>query len=261
MSELAAPAPQPATLPVRRRQRSGMEGLLIVAWLLVVGGAALAVVGVFLAGIESASSVEAPLDVRLGGPTAVVGGVLLLVGLVAASYRSVVLRRELGDDRYRGPSILILLVMVFVIATMLSLPFLDVLEAAIRGDGGASEWETLLLLVSTSVTLLAVAVTFVILPRSLPGVRWLPHGFGKLWRPFLLGVMIGGPAWIVAMVVSVVVNAILGALFDLHPDVEIIQQLAPDLSPLTAVLVIVLAAPVAEEVFFRGVVFNAWLRE
>jgi len=246
MNQLAAPAPQRATLPVRRRQRSGLEGLLILAWLLAVGGAALAVVGVFLAGIDSVG-VEAPLDVRLGGLTAVAGGVLLLAGLVVASYRSVVLRRELGEDRYRGPSILILLVMVFIIATMLSLPFLDVFQAVLEGDGAASEWQTLLLLISTSVTLLAVGITFVMLPRALPGVRWLPHPFERVWRPFLLGVMIGGPAWIGATLVSVLVNALLGALFGLHPDVELIQRLAPDLSPLTAILVIVLAAPIAEE--------------
>src|SRR5690606_33705472 len=31
--------------------------------------------------------------------------------------------------------------------------------------------------------------------------------------------------------------------------------------PVIAVLAIVVAAPIAEEIFFRGVVFNAWLRE
>lgn len=233
----------------------------MTAWLLSMIGTALFVVGFVLAAVEFTTSESLPLDVRLGTPVAVTGGVLLLAGLAAAAYRSIVLRRDLGEDRYRGPSILILLAIVIAAGTLATLPFIGALVAAMEQQRELSQVETLVVLVSTSASLLLTAAVFVLLPRALPGVRLLPSGVIEGARQIVLGVLIAGPAWIVANIVTVLVTALLGALFGGPPDTQVIEELFPVLDPLAAVLVIVIAAPISEEIFFRGVVFNAWERE
>ncbi|MDQ3879755.1 MAG: CPBP family intramembrane metalloprotease [Chloroflexota bacterium] len=265
MTEFAPVPPPPVVVaerPARRRQRRGMDGLLVAAWLLSVVGTAVLVVGLALAALEAtgpASGIR--LGVRAGVPAALTGGVMVLVGLSAASYRSIVLRRELGDDRYRGPSILVLLAIVLVVGNLVTLPFIGSFVDMLNGSGAPSALETLIVLASTSVVLLAVAVIFVGVPRALPGVRLLPRAWGRLWQSFGLGILIGGPVWIVATVLSYFVSIGLSAVLDQPPDVQLVEEVFPHLNPWAAALVIVVAAPVSEEVFFRGIVLNAWWRE
>ena len=95
-------------------------------------GIALVVVGLVLAGVELAVGAQrGPISV--GTATAILGGVGVLAGLSAGSIRSIVLRRALSDDRYRGPSVLGLLAMVVVDGTLVSLPFLGGIADAIAG--------------------------------------------------------------------------------------------------------------------------------
>ena len=259
MSQIAAPMPPQAAASPRRQQPAGREGLLMLAWILSIGGAALAVVGFFLAEIELGPGQER-VDVRLGGVAAVVGGILLVVGLTAASYRSIALRRDLGEDRYRGPSILILLAMASAVGALISLPFLDRMTAIIASENVGSDLETFLLLVSTAAGLVGTALVFVIVPRALPGIGWRPRGIRHVAWSLLLGVLIGGPAWILGALLSVLASALLSGLGQ-PTDQQIVEQLVPNLNPVLAAVAIVIVAPIAEEIFFRGVVFNAWLRE
>ncbi|MFN2484878.1 MAG: lysostaphin resistance A-like protein [Candidatus Limnocylindria bacterium] len=264
MNDTAVPAPIAPPLPAppaRRRQRAGMEGVLVTAWLLAVVGTAVFVVGLVLTALESTGQAGALGALPIGLPAAIVGGAMVIAGLAAASYRSIVLRRDLGDDRYRGPSVLVLLAMVLIVGNLVTLPFIDSFVAMLDGRGEPSGLETLIVLASTSVVLVAVAFVFVGVPRALPGVRLAPRGWGAIWRRLGLGMMIGGPVWIVATVVSFFVSAGLSAVLDQPPDTQLVEQIFPHLNPWAAGLVIVLAAPISEEVFFRGIVFNAWWRE
>jgi membrane protease YdiL (CAAX protease family) len=58
----------------------------------------------------------------------------------------------------------------------------------------------------------------------------------------------------------VAVIALLQAV-GLEPEVGIAEQALSRADPLVLVLALVVVAPIAEEIFFRGVVYNAWLRE
>ena len=264
MNDLALPAPGLPPLPappLRRRQRPGMEGLLVAAWLLAVLGTAIFVVGFVLAALESTGQAAQLGDLWIGVPAAVLGGAMVVAGLSAASYRSIVLRRDLEEDRYRGPSILVLLAMVLIVGNMVTLPFIDSFVAMLDGRGAPSGIETLIVLASTSLVLLAVAFVFVGVPRALPGIRLTPRSWGAIWQRLGLGLLIGGPVWIVATVLSFFVSAGLSALLDQPPDTQLVEQLFPHLNPWAAGLLIVVAAPISEEVFFRGIVFNAWWRE
>jgi hypothetical protein len=238
-----------------------MEGVLVVAWLLAVLGTAIFVVGLVLAALESTGQADQFVGLWIGLPAAIVGGVMVLAGLGAASYRSIVLRRHLEDHRYRGPSILVLLAMVLIVGNMVTLPFIDSFVAMLDGRGEPSGLETLVVLASTSVVLVTVAFVFVGVPRALPGIRLRPRSWRGVWQRLGLGVLIGGPVWIVATVISFFVSAGLSAVLDQPPDTQLVEQLFPHLNPWAAGLVIVLAAPISEEVFFRGIVFNAWWRE
>ncbi|MGZ8563692.1 MAG: CPBP family intramembrane glutamic endopeptidase, partial [Candidatus Limnocylindria bacterium] len=70
----------------------------------------------------------------------------------------------------------------------------------------------------------------------------------------------GVVAWIGASLVSAAVVTLLEALgLDVAPQAA--EQALELVEPWVTVLSIVILAPIAEEVFFRGVVFNALLRE
>ena len=254
-----------------------MEGRLVLAWLLAMVGIALMLVGPFLvAGLVGG-------DRRADGPDAVPlpvwgaiagGGLLAIAGLAIGCHRSIVLRRNLGEDRYRGASIWALLAIVVIGSVLASLPLADgavrALAPALEDGGGispertaaeamvADELALFVALASMSVMLLAATVLFVVLPRALPGVRLFDFKLrGAAWR-LALGVLIGAPAWVLAIAVSAAVSQVLGAP---GPDEMAVERFLGALNPIGAVVVAVVLAPVSEEVFFRGVVFNAWERE
>jgi membrane protease YdiL (CAAX protease family) len=150
------------------------------------------------------------------------GGLALLVGLTAHAARSLVVRHALPDWRYRGPSVLVMLVLAVIASNLAVLPVASEV-AALLGDGEMTPLGTLLVLTVTQLGMIGAAALFVFAPRALAGVAWLPAR--GLWRSIGIGLGLALPAWIGAQVA------------------------------------LVLVAPVAEEIFFRGVVYNAWLRE
>jgi membrane protease YdiL (CAAX protease family) len=187
----------------------------------------------------------------------VVGGLALIVGLILNATRSIIVRATLAPSRYRGPAIMVLLLIATIVATVGSLFAAGDLVALVCG-GRASVGGTLLVLTITQVGLTATAFGLVALPNGLHGVRLLPaRGLG---RSMLIGLALAIPAWVAAQLTGVLVMRLL-ELVNIRPAEGIADAAVARADPTVLILALVLVAPVAEEIFFRGVVYNAWERE
>lgn len=250
-----APPPQ-ATDPLSR-----YRALQVISILLIVGGL-LTVVVVFALAADLLLS-AADLDPSsLGRAIAallaiVVGGVATVAGLVMNAVRAVIVRGALPPSRYRGPSIIVLLLIATIVASF------GVLGAgtdllALQSGGALTVGGSLLVLTITQIGLVSTAVLFVALPKALAGVRLLPDR--RAGRTVLLGLVLATPAWIGATLLGAILERLL-ELFGRHAEAGIVDVAVMRIDPTVLLLAFVLVAPVAEELFFRGVVYNAWLRE
>lgn len=252
--------PEPSSLPSGPHPTAGPGTVRMPRWpgpLLVVGGGLLALFAVgalMLAGTGE-------LVVRNPGLLAwlALGGALLFVaGLVYSAVRQIRVRRFLPPERYRGPAILLLLVLVLVLSGVLTAPFSEDAAALLLGDGELTLAGAFVLLVSTQTSLLLVSWLFVFRPKALIGwPSWAAPNAGGALRA---GLGWGLLAWAGAMIVSAGMVLLLEELgIDIEPQAA--EQALQLVDPWLAILAIVILAPLAEEIFFRGVVFNAWLRE
>ena len=187
-----------------------------------------------------------------------IGALLLMGGLSWLAIASIARRRTLPPNRYRGPSILVIFAMI-----ELGLPFLLVppLLAFTGGDLSAltSPGALTVQLLLTPLSFFILLVLFVALPRALEGVR-LWQGVASL-RQVLIGLVAGVFIWSAAQVLAAILVAILRML-GVNPEGEQeVTSIAQQLPVPIAVLTIAILAPIAEELFFRGFVFNAWERE
>ena len=106
--------------------------------------------------------------------------------------------------------------------------------------------------------LLLVSWLLVYRPRALAALPSFPgrDPGGALRSGFGWGVL----AWLGSTIVLAAVAWVLEQL-GRPPEPEAAERAIAMLDPWLVVVAIVILAPIAEEVFFRGVVFNAWLRE
>ena len=181
----------------------------------------------------------------------------VVIGLAMHVARAIVVREPLAEARYRGPSVIALLVLAVIAANAASISVAnDVL--AITAGRAPSIAGALVLLTITQAALLAVGGLFVAAPHALAGLRLVPsHG---LWRSVGLGVLLAVPAWIAAQLLAVLTARLLEP-FGLRPEEGVAEAAIGLVDPIVLAIALVVVAPVAEEVFFRGIVFNAWLRE
>jgi membrane protease YdiL (CAAX protease family) len=187
-----------------------------------------------------------------------IGSLLLLGGLVYALARQLRRRRLLPVRRYRGPSIVLQLALAIVLATLATLPFMTDAAALVLGEGELTLTGAAVLLTSTQAALVVVSWLFVLRPRAIAfalpllgslRVRALGAGFG--W-----GVL----AWAVASAVTYAMVTLFERL-GLPAEPQPAEQAIANLEPWLVIVAIVIIAPIAEELFFRGVAFNAWLAE
>jgi len=171
--------------------------------------------------------------------------------------RAVIVRGALPPGRYRGPAIFVLLLLSIILGTVVALGAGETALALFNG-GPLSVTGTLLLITSTQIGLLAVTGGLVVAPRALAGVT-LAGRLG-LGRSLLIGLALAVPAWIVAQLLATLAAVVLQAL-GFSPDVGVADTVIERGDPTVILLAFLLVAPVAEETFFRGVVFNAWERE
>ena len=226
---------------------------MIVAGLLLIVGALLTTPDL-LTQDQTADALQ-----RLIGPFLLLalGGLLLVVGLVMNAVRAVIVRGALPPQRYRGPAIFVLLLLSIILGTVVALGAGQTALALFNG-GPLSITGTLLLITSTQIGLLAVTGGLVVAPRALAGVTLVGRlGIG---RSLLIGLALAVPAWIVAQLLATLAAVILQAL-GFSPDVGVADTVIERGDPTVILLAFLLVAPVAEETFFRGVVFNAWERE
>jgi membrane protease YdiL (CAAX protease family) len=195
----------------------------------------------------------------LAGALAVLGGGLLFTGgLVFLAIRSLIVRRHLPSSRYRGPSILVMLGLVLVLTSILSIFAVTDAIAIFEGEGRPSVGGSLLLLTATQLSLLVVAGLLVVLPRALEGSP--PLAGRSPLRALGLGLGVGAAGWLGSSALLVAIVAFL-TMIGLAPATQPVEQALEVVDPVVLVVALVLVAPVAEEVFFRGVAYAAWLRE
>lgn len=183
---------------------------------------------------------------------------LLLGGLVYTLARQLLRRRLLPASRYRGPSVVLQLVLAVVLATLATLPFMTDAAALVLGEGELTLTGAVVLLTSTQAALLLVSWLFVFRARAVAFA--LPLLGSDRTRALVAGAGWGVVAWLVASAVTLAMVALLERL-GLPAEPQPAEQAIATLEPWLVIVAIVVLAPIAEEVFFRGVAFNAWLAE
>lgn len=196
---------------------------------------------------------------RVIGPALliVLGGLLLIAGLVMNVVRALIVRAALPPERYRGAAIFVVLLLAIIVGTVVSLAAAGTAVALVEGRP-LSVAGTLLLLTSTQIGLLVVTGALVVLPRALAGLRLAPPG--RVWKTMALGLALAVPAWVGATTLAFLAGLLLEAV-GLPPDNAILDSFLEQADPTVILVAFIVVAPVAEELFFRGVVYNAWERE
>jgi membrane protease YdiL (CAAX protease family) len=204
------------------------------------------------------------VTVQQPGASLALGAWITILGLAATAgglgwlaLAAIIRRRVLPPDRYRGPSIFVLLAFVIVLGN-LGVPVIFLAGGDLNHLAGPGVAAVLILLTPASF-LIAVGV-FSIVPRALVGVR-LTDG-AATGRRLGIGVLIGLVAAFAADLLLIGVSFLIKLLTGSEPNGEqAVVNLARDLPPVIAILALVVVAPLAEELFFRVLVLNAWERE
>ena len=225
--------------------------------LLSVIGAVLAI-GALGAGAVAAQTQGGGEQLAVYGWLALIGAVLFAGGLLYSAVRQLRIRRYLPPERYRGPGMLVLVLLVLVLASVITAPFGSDAAALLMGEGEPTVLGAAVLLVATQAAMLLVSWFLVFRPRALEALPSLPGRDPA--GAVLAGVGWGIPAWFGATLVSAGVVWLLESIgFDAEPQAA--ERAIALVDPWLVVVAVVILAPIAEEIFFRGVVFNAWLRE
>lgn len=194
----------------------------------------------------------------LAGVLLLVGGVLIVLGLCWLVVAGIWRRRDLPANRYRGGSVLAQLAIVILGGNLAAVPILLLLLHGSIERLSDPQVVTVSLFL-TPASFLVVLVLFVAIPNALPGL--------KIWRgpQSILEVLIGGGLGIVVWIASAVVGFLLTwALTQVGIRLggeQEVAGLAREIPLVWAILAIAICAPIAEELFFRGLAFNAWERE
>lgn len=222
------------------------------------------VVGALLAiGALAAATLVAQEQLSVDNPAglvwlAVIGAGVFTAGLVYIAIRQLRVRRFLPPERYRGPAVLVLVLLVLALASLLTAPFGSDATALVLGEGELTPLGAVVLLVSTQVSLLLVSWLLVFRPGALAGLPSLPGR--NATAALTSGVGWGVLAWLGSTLAGAAAVFLLERL-GVEAEPQAAERAIAMLDPWLVILAVVILAPIAEEIFFRGVVFNALLRE
>jgi membrane protease YdiL (CAAX protease family) len=223
---------------------------------LVVGGGLVAIAALVAAELIRRGDITGdPVPLLL---LLLLGAIAFVVGLVYTAVRQVRARSVLPPERYRGPSVFVLLALALVIGAVLTAPFSADALALQSGEGELSILGSAVILVAAQAGLLIVGYLFVHRPRALAALPDFPGRDPA--GAMLAGLGWGMAAWVGSTIVLYLVTTFLEAIGQPQP-VGPAEQAIAMLNPWLVVIAIVFFAPIAEELFFRGIVFNAWRRE
>ncbi len=226
--------------------------------LIVLGGGTVAFALVTTSGLLSGELLDPGSgDARTMLIAVLVGAVGLVLGLVMHAVRSLVVRETLPPQRYRGPSIIVLWLLATVAANLAVVPVASGLSELVAG-GTLSVYSTVVTLTVTQAGLVGAATLLVFAPRALAGLRLIPRR--GLLTSMAIGLGLVVPSWIGAQMISYLTLRAL-ELIGLQPEAGIADAALTNADPFVLVIALVVVAPVAEELFFRGVAYNAWERE
>jgi len=248
-----------ASLPTGPHPTLGSSTVRMRRWpgpLMAVGGALLAIGALTTAALVTTGQVV--MDTSFLGPLALVGAGLFVAGLVYSAVRQLRVRSVLPPERYRGPSVFLLLALALVLATVFNIPFAEDAAQLLLGTGDLTFLGAVVILVSTQVALLIVGWLFVYRPKALAALPRFPGPDAA--RALRAGLGWGVVAWLVSTTAIVIAAWVLEQL-GVPAEPQTAERAIEVLDPWLVVIAVVIVAPAAEEVFFRGVVFNAWLRE
>jgi membrane protease YdiL (CAAX protease family) len=225
------------------------------AWALIaVGVAAFTVEGSLRTGWIAGDLLPENQEVALPR----LGWIGVATGLALLAWHQLSTRRSLPLARYRGPSILALLSLGVIVSVALTMPVRG--NVNLLYEGGTPDWSSVLIwFIATQASLLIVGWFLVLRPRALAGVALLQDH--RPMRHAVIGVGVGGATWLPAIALGELLTWLsTGRVSPLVGPAPIYVS-PPGLSPVVAFAAVVTLTPFAEEVFFRGVVLNAWRRE
>lgn len=227
----------------------------VVAWTLTLAG-----IGAFLlAGDVRTNWVVGDLAPNLGEVALPrIGTIALMLGLALLAWHQIRARRSLPDTRYRGPSVLVLLALITGLSVLIVLPVRSSINLAL--EGGIPDLPPVAIW-TVAGSLATLLVTWLVL-RSNPMPGLLLFHDTRPVRHAMIGIAIGGATEI----------GLLGILVAIAPVPMHEPMLQTPAAPLPGILLpgqplwlgilgSVILAPVAEELFFRGLALHAWLRE
>lgn len=180
-----------------------------------------------------------------------------LAGLVLLVWHQVRTRASLPETRYRGPSVLALLVLISGLAVLIALPLRTAINRAF--EGGIPDLPPVLVWTLAIPIATAIVSWLVLRTNPMPGLRLFRDE--RLLRKVAVGIGVGVVAQVVLLGISLALPLELraDALLDVNP--AEVPGLLPGQPLWLGVLSNVVAAPVTEELFFRGIALPAWIRE
>lgn len=238
-------APEAEAAPVRLSAFSldgrSVPGLYLVGWLATVMGMAVLLVS-FMAADSSAA------------PWLFLAGLLVLtVGAFAATGSQAVENARRTDLAYRGPSPVLVFLVVFPVTLLGILVVLAPLSAL--GLDTRSPAATTISLAVTMLAYIGVVRLLVVGPGAL---AWSDMGLaipaGAAVRDLLVGAVFAVPV----LVVTILLSGLLSRF--LQPSASPLPPAGDALGLLLNLLSAAVLAPIGEELFFRGFATTAWAR-
>ena len=240
------PSPEVVALarwPIRR----------ILAWALILAGIA----AFLVAGDVRTNWVVGDAAPELGEVALPrLGTIALMAGLALLAWHQVRARRSLADTRYRGPSVFVLLALIISLSVLIVLPVRGSINLAL--EGGIPDLPPVLIW-TIAIPFATLAVTWLVLRSDpMPGLRLFRDS--RPVRHALIGVAVGGAAQVVLLGVVVAAAPVDEPMLQI-PAGPLPGILLPGQPLWLGALSALVLAPIAEELFYRGLVLHAWLRE